>query len=936
MPRLETSHVPKCTYRVQLNGRFTFNDLGALVPYFTELGISDLYLSPVFTATPGSTHGYDVTDYLNINPDIGGGDGFDILVKKLKTAGCEIILDFVPNHMGIAGVLNKWWFDVLENGRMSPYARFFDIRWNSGTSHGRPRVLVPLLEDHYGKVLERGKIALVYDNGFTLRYGEVALPIRPGSYSGILDSLVPPEQPGAAEIHAILMELADLPRLDDAPPVEVTTQRSEAVERLKKELVEVIAAHPDIKRKLDERLETINGKPGDPASYDELHALLEKQHYRLARWKTGAHEINYRRFFAIDTLVGLRMERNDVFRECHGLLARLVREGKVAGLRIDHIDGLRQPEDYLQRLQTFDRPDASRPLYVVVEKILAQNETLPDRWMTHGTTGYEFIAQLAQVLVNPDTEAKLDDIYQRFTGDKKTFEEIVYRKKKLIISELFLNAVSNLGSELVEILSGDRYWKDLTRQEITSVVEEFMANLSVYRTYRRRQQTASAADCAVLEEMCAKSLARSPRADPQPFEFVRDLLVGVYPPANADEDFRDALLSWVLTFQQYTGAVMAKAVEDTAFYNYNRLIALNEVGGNPGLRKGTIEGFHRANQQRLANFPYSMLTTSTHDTKLSEDVRARLYGLSELVEEWAGWVVEWDALTKQHITQLDGEAAPDAQDRYRFFQILLGVWPLDENEVGPALQQRLREHFRKAVSEAKSHTSILQANEAYFAACEKYCDAVSSPAASPEFYTSFLPAAARIARLGMVNSLTQLVLKCTVPGVPDFYQGNEIWDFSLVDPDNRREVNFALRQRLLEQVTDMPLVSLVENWRDGRVKMRTMQLLLKLRQRRPELFATGDYQPLEAEGLHKDHVIAFRRNLKDAAVLVVVPRLTAKIGAPPLGLIWDDTRLPPQNGIGQWRDIFADRTFPSAEPLNLRSLCAELPFAVLEGTNKKE
>lgn len=933
MPRLESSHVPKCTYRVQLNGRFTFNDLGALLPYFTDLGISDFYLSPIFTATPGSTHGYDVTDYLNINPDIGGGDGFDILVRKLKSAGCEIILDFVPNHMGIAGVLNKWWFDVLENGRMSPYARFFDIRWNSGASHSRSRVLVPILEDHYGKVLEQGKIALVYENGFTIRYGDVALPIRPGSYSGILDPISSPEQPGSAEIHAILMELADLPRMDDAPAMDVTGKRSEAVERLKKELVEVITAHPELKRKLLERVQTINGKPGDPASYDELHALLEKQHYRLARWKTGAHEINYRRFFAIDSLVGLRMERTDVFRECHGLLAQLVRDGKVAGLRIDHIDGLRQPEDYLQRLQTFDRPDSSRPLYVVVEKILARNEVLPEHWMTHGTTGYDFVSQLAAVLVSPETEAKLDDIYQRFTGDDKSFDEIVYRKKKLIISELFLNAVSNLGSELVEILSVDRYWKDLTRHEITSVIEEFMANLSVYRTYRRRQQMASASDCAVLEEMCAKSLARNARADPEPFEFVRDLLIGRYPPADAPEELRDGLLSWVLTFQQYTGAVMAKAVEDTAFYTYNRLIALNEVGGNPGIRKSTVNGFHITNQQRFEKFPYTMLATSTHDTKLSEDVRARLYALSELAEEWGGWVLEWNALTEQHLTQLGGETAPDARDRYRFFQILLGAWPLEESEAGPVLQQRLREHFRKAVSEAKRHTSILQANEAYFAACEKYSDAVCSPSASPEFFASFLPAAARVARLGMVNSLTQLVLKCTVPGVPDFYQGNEIWDFSLVDPDNRREVNFPLRQKLLAQVTAAPLVSLVENWRDGGIKLRTMQQLLKFRQRMPELFSTGDYQPLEGEGIHKDHLIAFRRNSKDASLLVVVPRLTAKIGGPPLGLVWDDTCLPPQNDKTQWRDLFSERTFPAAEPLYLKALFAELPFAVLEGTN---
>jgi (1->4)-alpha-D-glucan 1-alpha-D-glucosylmutase len=621
-----------------------------------------------------------------------------------------------------------------------------------------------------------------------------------------------------------------------------------------------------------------------------------------------------------------------VFRECHELLGRLVREGKVAGLRIDHIDGLRQPEDYLQRLQTLDRPDASRPLYVVVEKILAQDESLPDRWTTHGTTGYDFIFRLAKVLVNPSTEMRLDDVYRNFTGETAAYQEIVYEKKKLIIAELFVNAVSNLGAELVEILTVDRYWRDLTRHELTTVVSEFMANMPVYRTYRRRQHPVSAADQRVLEEMCAKTLARNPRSDPEPFYFVRDLLIGLYPPADSPEDFRDSLLSWVLTFQQYTGAVMAKAVEDTTFYTYNRLIALNEVGGEPGHRGGTVDDFHHANIVRQTNCPYTMLATSTHDTKLSEDIRARLYVLSELADEWEGWLKEWDALTGKFTTQLEGQTAPDALDRYRFFQALLGAWPLDEAALDANFQNRMREHFRKAVSEAKRHTSILQANEAYFTACDRFAEGLTTPSISTDFQASFQPVATRIARQGMVNSLSQLVLKCTVPGVPDFYQGNEIWDFSLVDPDNRREVDFVHRQQLLEKAAAMTPSALVENWREGGIKLRTMQVLLKFRADHPELFSGGQYQPLEADGVYKDHLIAFRRSCGASNLLVVVPRLTAKIGAPPLGPVWDDTRLAAQSNGVTWRDIFTGKVFPAGESLHLRSLFADVPFAVLEVT----
>ncbi|HTB80749.1 MAG TPA: malto-oligosyltrehalose synthase [Opitutaceae bacterium] len=936
MPLRESAHVPVCTYRVQLHGRFTFGDLNGLLPYFRALGISDFYLSPIFTATPGSLHGYDVTDYGKINPELGGSDGFDLLAKRLRGEGCDILLDFVPNHMGIAGMLNHWWRDVLESGRLSPYASFFDIQWREEITRDHPRVLVPVLEDHYGKILEQGKIILAYGNEFSLRYGEVDLPVSPDSYVKVLEplSVADGDDEGPRLVAAVIAGFTALPKPAAGLDQETARKRAEMVDSLKKNLAGVMADHPQIRDRLSARLQKINGVPGEASSFDELHALIEKQHYRLSRWKTGAHEINYRRFFAIDSLVGLHMEKTDVFRECHELLGRLVREGKVAGLRIDHIDGLRQPEDYLRRLQSLERPDASKPLYVMVEKILARGELLPDGWPVQGTTGYEFIPQLAALFVKTAAESRFDEIYRRFTGETGSYREIVYEKKRLIIGEMFVNAVSNLGAELVEIVAVDRRWRDLTRHELTTAVSELMANLPVYRTYRRRQQPVSAQDRQVLEEACARALVLNPRADPQPFEFVRDLLIGSYPGAGASEDYRSSLLSWVLTFQQYTGAVMAKAVEDTAYYTYNRLIPLNEVGGDPESFGGSVDGFHRANLNRLAMSPHAMLTTSTHDTKLSEDVRARLYVLSELADEWESWLREWYGLTARHTTLIDGCTAPDALDLYRFYQILLGVWPLEAAEVDAAFRARLREHFRKAVNEAKRHTSILQANDAYLEACDRFVDRVTAPESAQDFLAAFLPCAQRVARLGMVNSLAQLILKCTVPGMPDFYQGNEIWDFSLVDPDNRREVDYRRRQQLLEASAGITAAKLLENWRDGGIKLRVMQGLLQFRAQHPRLFSQGDYCPIAGQGGFGDQLVAFARREGDMSMLVVVPRLAAKHGSPPLGLTWDDTRLELVDGANGWRDLFTERVFPAGEPLFLRELFDQLPFAVLQGIGR--
>ena len=928
-----SAHVPASTYRVQLHGSFTFTDLGRLAPYFRELGISDLYLSPIFTSVPGSLHGYDVTDYSEVNPELGGADGFRRLAASLRADDCSVILDFVPNHMGIAGMLYQWGRDVLEYGPLSHYAPFFDIQWKSEFAEDHPRVLVPLLPDHYGKILEQGEIRLVYEKGFALKYGETTLPLRPESYCDIL-AFLNPGGPGEGKvIGELAAKFGELTEPAETTQGDVRPDSAAAATALKAELDSLLAGSRPMQERLAALLPRLNGLVGDSQSFDELHRLIEKQHYRLARWQTGAHEINYRRFFAIDTLVGMHMENPEVFRECHALLGSLLAAGDVAGLRIDHIDGLRQPEDYLHRVQAMDRPGSDKPLYLLVEKILAPTENLPETWPVHGTTGYEFIGQLAEVLTAGDQEARFDETYRRFTGETRSYADMVCRSKRMIIAEMFANAVSNLGAELVQLVSSDRLWRDLTRHELTTAVSELVAHLPVYRTYRRRHGAVSRPDRAVLEKACAEAIAANPRADPQPFIFLRDLVIGDYPPPGSPQGYRDRLLSWVLTFQQYTGAIMAKAVEDTAFYNYNRLIALNEVGCDPGVFGGPVEAFHHRNEVRQAEGPLALLTTSTHDSNFSEDVRARLYALSELGGEWEDWLCEWRTRTARHTTACDGQPAPDALDQYRFFQILLGAWPLFASEVDGDFRTRLKEYFRKAVNEAKRHTSILNHNEAYLAACDRFVDGVVEADPAREFLPSFLPCASRIARLGMVNSLTQLVLKCTVPGVPDFYQGNEIWDFSLVDPDNRRPVDYGLRREMLQRVASTPLPTLLENWRDGGIKLRVTRELLRLRTASPEIFSQGSYRPVAGTGSFSGHLLSFVRVHEGASLLVAVPRVTAKIGSPPLGFVWDDTCLAGVPSVVGWQDVVTGRTFSGRDPLFLKSLYAELPFAVLQSRN---
>lgn len=932
---LSAQRLPVATCRLQLHRDFPFGALTALAPYLDALGISDCYCSPIFLSAPGSTHGYDVNDYRRIDPELGGRRGLEALHAALAERGMGLLLDFVPNHMGIngPGPFNTWWQDVLEGGRHSPYARFFDIDWNESAFTGRAQILVPILEGPYGRVLAEGKLALAFDaSGLAVNYGEQRFPLRPQSYARILSELGEGEGEGAGpELRRLSEAFGSLPRPDANEDAAAAKARAARLDTLKRELAELLGREPRLRERLDACLHRFNG------DRTALHEIVADQHYRLASWKTGVHETNYRRFFAIDTLIGMRMEIPEVFQECHALLARLLREGLATGVRIDHIDGLRLPRQYLARLQAL--LGGLDPVYVTVEKILARDESLPSAWQAHGTTGYDFIAQLAGLMVEARHEQAFTAAYADFTRSVPNYADVVYEKKRIVLDELFANAVNSLTDALGRILADDLCWRDLTQHELRVGIRETMAALDVYRTYREGEEPMGKEDRRIVTAACDSAIRRNARLDPQPFELVRDALTGDYPGPDGPAEERQRLASWALDFQQYTGAVMAKASEDTAFYTYNRFIALNEVGGDPARFGDSADAFHAAAADRARRMPHSLLATGTHDTKLGEDARARLYALSELPHEWFDWVDEWRRLNTAHKTMVDGRPAPSADEEYRLYQVLLAAWPPEDPEPDDAFRERIRQYLRKAVSEARQNTTWIHPNTAWLEAGDRFVDALLRPDPANPFLASFRPRVRRLAHLGLTNSLAQVVLKLTTPGIPDFYQGSELWDFSLVDPDNRRPVDYALRQQRLAEVGQTPWRTLLQRWSDGGIKLRLIQTLLQFRREHAGFFRGASYQALSLKGLHAERALAFLRHdpVTGEALLVAIPRLATALGSPPLGLVWEDTAILLPSGLANLSPVpslpFPETSRETTRPreLPLADAFSELPFTVLRG-----
>ncbi|HEU4654251.1 MAG TPA: malto-oligosyltrehalose synthase, partial [Steroidobacteraceae bacterium] len=907
--------VPRATYRLQLNHQFTFEDARKIVPYLARLGISHVYASPILRARPGSMHGYDVVEHGMLNPELGTREQFDALVAELHAHGLGLIVDIVPNHLGIMGQENSWWLDVLENGPAAHFASYFDIDWRPNRASLRDRVLVPILGGFYGAVLEAGELQLKFDAGrgsFNLHYYDHCFPIDPREYARIfegrsaaLDALLRADDPDHGDFESLLTAFSHLPprnRTDE----ESVTVRYRDKEAHKRRLARLVERSPKVGKFIEDTVAWINGTPGQPDSFNALDSLIEAQAYRLSYWRVAVDEINYRRFFDVNDLAALRMNEREVFDVTHRFIFELIDQGAIDGLRIDHSDGLYDPEVYFERLQQRFGADEQnpRPLYVVTEKILAAYERLPESWKVHGTTGYEFAAVSTCWMVCADNEAAMTRRYRQFTENDASFDEIVCVSKKLVMRAALAAEVEVLATQLDRIAQLDRHTADFTRAAMREAIIETIAAFPVYRTYVSHRGV-SDEDRRIVN--WAINIARKRSAiEVSVFDFLRDVVLGDAA-ANRPESHRQAMMEFAMKFQQVTSPVTAKGVEDTAFYRYSRLVCLNEVGGDPRRFSVSNTALHQANVERAKQWPFSMLATSTHDTKRSEDVRARIAVLSEMPERWKLHLSRWSKLNRSRRKIVDSRAAPDREDEYLIYQTLVGMWTADQSS--EELIERLKAYVVKAARESKRITSWLAPNPEYETALQDFVQRLLENPELNAFLRDFSSLANDVIYFGALNSLVQVALKLTVPGVPDIYQGTERPALALVDPDNRRPVDYAAAQAELNAIESAPAIP---NPMSATAKLFVTWKLLQLRAQKAAVFAQSDYQIIQVEGHRKDHVLAFAREHAGEKMVAVLPRWFAKLmnatpGLPLGAEVWGDTRLILPNAI-QGTDVFTGRT----------------------------
>lgn len=921
--------VLRATYRLQFHAGFGFRDAAALAPYLASLGISHVYASPYLAARPGSTHGYDIVDHARLNPELGAEAEFRDMVAAFRQNGLGQVLDFVPNHMGVGGADNPWWLDVLAWGPDSDYAGWFDIDWESDRRYLRSKLLIPFLGEQYGVVLEAGQLSLRFDpeNGVLAvwAYGTHKLPICPLHYERVL-----------GDQHPELEMLGDaFSGLADWRPSVARRARD-----LQSELARLARDRRDVHDAIEAAVARLNGEPGKLETWRGLDALIQDQHWRAAHFRVAADDINYRRFFNINELAGLRMELPELFDHAHRLVFSLLEDGAVDGLRIDHVDGLLDPKGYLDRL----RERAPRPFYLVVEKILSRHEALRADWPVHGTTGYEFANLMTGLLIDSDGEERLSRIYTEFTGSNRAFSEIVRESKFRIMQSEMASELNTLAGEAARLARQNPRTADFTRNILHQGLMEVVGCFPVYRTYVDQRGAPTQADRRDIDY--ALTAARRNQADlaPSVFDFIRGLVTTDLVAQPRSGYSRHAVTRFAMRLQQYSGPVMAKGLEDTAFYRYNRFIALNEVGGHPDHFGVPVAAFHEANAKRAESWPQAMLATSTHDTKRGEDTRARLAVLSEIPEEWAQQVNAWSGILRARRGDADGAALLDRDDEYLFYQLLIGAWPMEltglstiEADAIGGFAERLEGAMLKSIREAKLHSSWAAPNAAYEDAAVGFVRDALGTGRSEAFFSAFLPFQERVARHGVRNSLVQTTLKLTVPGVPDIYQGAELWDFSLVDPDNRRPVDYTVRGRLLGEVEAAlrgdratAMRAMMENWRDGRIKLAVTSEVLKHRVAHPELFAEGSYEPLTALGRKADSICAFVRRHADNTLVVLAARLPARQDA---DATWDGTEVAwpslPSSDT-RWIDLLSGKDVEHrGRSVSAASLLSDLPVAIL-------
>jgi (1->4)-alpha-D-glucan 1-alpha-D-glucosylmutase len=968
-----------------MHAGFTFRDASAIVPYLDALGISHLYLSPILSARAGSTHGYDVTDPTHLNPEVGSEDDFRSLVAACRSRGMGVILDVVPNHM-LLGPANPWWRDVLEHGPSSPYAGYFDIAWNDPPREDlRGRVMLPVLGAPYYQVLESGELVIELEQGaLVVRLYGSALPVDPRTYDHVLkpalDALADPSSDAVAELQSILTAVQHLPPRTETDPDRVRVGRAET-EVVKRRIAALVEAPSPVA----DSIRAVIDEFRKASSRDRLDALLDAQAYRLCFWRVASDEINYRRFFDVNELSALSAEREDVFRATHDLVLRLCGEGLVDGLRIDHPDGLYDPNQYLHRLQEHyvlavarhlvktdpafqgaaweemesevrdrigadlrggpndttcasDQESRPLPLYVVVEKILDRGEQLPSDWPTAGTTGYEFVNAVNGLFVNPAAEEMLTRTYEVFTGRDDAYSDVIFQQKMLVLWSAFSSELDMLARQLDRLARKNRRARDFTLNGLRWALRAVIASFPVYRSYVNGH--VSRTDERLIRLAVLRARRRSPTLSPELFDFIRDTLLLRDPPVGVPDGYAEDQRRFAGKFQQVTAPVTAKGVEDTAFYRFNRLLSLNEVGGDPGRFGWPAADVHAFLADRQNRHPLGLSAGSTHDIKRGEDVRVRIDVLSELPDEWATRVTRWAEWNRPHRIELeDGFHAPDPNDEYLLYQTLVGAWPADaDSQEGlDRFTARIRQYMSKATHEAKEHTSWINPDPEYDEAVQKFVGLVLDPAQSTAFLADLGDFARQVTRFGAINSLAQTLIRCTAPGVPDTYQGTELPDLSLVDPDNRRPVNYGRREALLRELDHATdgLLAFNQSYTDDRAKLFVVSRALRLRRSIPELFRTGNYVPVVATGARSDHIFAFLRQLADRAVLVVVPRLVAGLvgGEDSQQLdanVWGDTFLELPEGEVWGNHFTRDQLTTSGVGLAVSAVLGHFPVALLE------
>ncbi|MEW6108569.1 MAG: malto-oligosyltrehalose synthase [Nitrospirota bacterium] len=988
--------IPVSTYRLQFNGQFRFSDAERIIPYLHEIGITDIYSSPYFRSRKNSIHGYDIVDPSALNPEVGTEDEYNELIKELKKHQMGQILDIVPNHMCIESRENIWWMDVLENGPSSVYAKFFDIDWKPVKKELQNKVLLPVLGDQYGKALENQELKLKLEEGrFFVCYYEHRFPVSPRTYIYILqhrmdslENLLSKDTEDFKEYLGIISALNDLPPYTEKNPLKIK-ERHLKQKDIKERLRVLCNNNAQVRGFIEENIGIFNGVKGIPKSFDLLDKLLNRQAYRLSYWRVAIHEINYRRFFDINSLGSIRMEELSVFNETHRLVFRLIREGKVTGLRVDHPDGLYDPSKYFHLLQkgcylqarsalleklkegippgnrsSFMEPEITReydellssdpqgkPFYIVGEKILTKGERMPDEWPIFSTTGYVFMNSLNGIFVETKNAKAFERIYSKFIRESVNFHDIVYNARKLIMNISMSSEINTLGHYLNDLSEKNRHTRDFTLNSLTDVIKEVIAFFPVYRTYINSYEVADR-DRQYIELAVSKAKRKNPAINTSVFDFLKDVLLLNFPDDFSGNDKKE-WLDFVMRFQQITGPLMAKGVEDTAFYIYNRLVSLNEVGGMPERFGTPLETFHGQNIERNKFWPHALITASTHDSKRSEDVRARINVLSEIPEEWKKRLLLWDRLNRKKKLIVDNRRVPDRNEEYLLYQTLIGAWPINIENEYEDFKKRIKEYMIKALREAKINTSWINPDAIYEEALLIFIDSVLSDTSGNRFLNDFRPFQKMISDYGMSNSLSQTLLKITSPGVPDFYQGTEIWNFSLVDPDNRRPVDYGTRKKMLEEIkrleSEIGILKLAKELtasrNDGRIKLYVICKALNYRKNNRQLFEGSEYIPLEIHGEMANNICAFSRVLLNRRVIVVVPRFltqfcnqTGDISFP--GEEWEDSFLavPFDDAGAGYMNVFTGeiltvRNQNEAAVLNIREIFGNFPVALLDRVN---